>query len=62
MMGGSGISWTMHKSYALSSRQITMTALHDSVFTGWMLFMMGSNSIKALKVSDKAIVHNKIYC
>jgi len=37
MMGGNGISWTICKSYALHSRQITMpVATHHSVFTGWM--------------------------
>jgi len=36
MMGGSGISWTICKSFAPRSRQITMPVPHQSVFTGWM--------------------------
>jgi len=39
-MGGSGISWTICKSFAPRSRQITMPVPHNSVFTGWMLFLL----------------------
>ena len=39
MGGGSGISWTICKSFAPRSRQITMPVPHHSVFTGWMLFL-----------------------
>ena len=30
--GGSGTSWTIHKSFAPRSRQITTSAAHDSSF------------------------------
>jgi len=39
MMGGSGISWTICKSFAPHSRQITMPTPHHSVFTGQMPFL-----------------------
>jgi len=34
MMGGSGISWTICKSFVPHSRQITMPAPHHSIFYG----------------------------
>jgi len=34
MMGGSGISWTICKSFAPHSRQITMPVPHHSIFYG----------------------------
>jgi len=34
MMGGSGISWTISRSFAPQCRQIT------TCFTGWMLFLL----------------------
>jgi len=34
-----GISWTVWKSFAPSSRQITMPVIHHSFFTGRMLFL-----------------------
>ena len=37
--GGRGISWTICKSFALHSRQITTSTPHLSVFTGRMLFL-----------------------
>jgi len=37
--GGSGISWTVCKSFALHLRQITMPALHHSFFMDWLLFL-----------------------
>ena len=40
MTGGSGISWTICKSFAPHSRQITTTVPHHSVFTGRMPFLM----------------------
>jgi len=39
-LGGSGISWTICKSFAPRARQITMLAPHHSVFTGLMLFLL----------------------
>ena len=40
MMGGSGISWTICKSFAPHSRQITTPVPHHSIFfTGRMLFL-----------------------
>jgi len=38
IVSGSGISWAICKS-APRSRQITMSAPHHSVFTGWMPFL-----------------------
>jgi len=38
-MGGSGINWTICKSFAPRSRQITMPVPHHSVFTGQMSFL-----------------------
>jgi len=43
MMGfwnSSGISWTICKQPALSTRQITTPTPQHSIFTGWMLFLM----------------------
>jgi len=40
MMGGSGISWTICKSFALCCREIAATAPHHSIFMGWMLFLL----------------------
>ena len=37
--GGSGISWTICKSFAPRSRQITTPVLHHSLFTGRMPFL-----------------------
>jgi len=37
--GGSGISWTICKSFAPRSRQITTLTPHHSIFTGRMLFL-----------------------
>ena len=39
MMGGIGISWTICKSFAPRSRQITTPVPHHSVFTGRMPFL-----------------------
>jgi len=49
--GGSGISWTICKSLAPCCRQITTPSPHliTQFFTGCMLFLMPTNSVKALK-------------
>jgi len=39
MMGVSGISTTICKSFAPCPRQITMPVPHHSVFTDWMPFL-----------------------
>ena len=39
MMGGSGVRWTVCKSFAPSSWQIATPVLHQSVFTCWMPFL-----------------------
>ena len=52
MMGGSGISWTICKSFAPRSRQITTPALHHSIFFGSdqrCTSCSPTNSVKALK-------------
>ena len=46
--GGCGISWTICKSFAPRSRQITTPVPHHSVFTGHMPFLLPINSIKPL--------------
>jgi len=46
--GSSGISWTICKQSAPRSRQITTPTPHHSMFTGQMLFLMPTNSVKAL--------------
>jgi len=52
--GGSGISWTMCKSLALHSRQITVTAVHHSTLhVPDALLAALPNSVKALKVQQK---------
>ena len=38
--GGDGISWTICKSFAARSRQITMSVPHHSVFTSQMPFLL----------------------
>ena len=38
MMGGSGISWTIHKSFASRFKEITTPVPHLSVITGRMPF------------------------
>jgi len=38
-MGGSSIGWTICKSFAPCSRQITTPLPHHSVFTGQMSFL-----------------------
>ena len=48
---GSGISWTISKQSAPRSRQITTTTPHQSIFTGQMLFLFPTNSVKALKAN-----------
>jgi len=47
-MGGSGISWTICKSFAPHSRQITTPVPTTQFFTGRMLFLT-PNSVKTLK-------------
>ena len=47
--GGIGISWTICKSFAPHSRQITTAVRHHSVFTGRMPSCHPTSSVKALK-------------
>ena len=51
MMGGSGISSTICKSFAHCSREITMPVPHHSVFTDQMPFCCPTNRVKALKAT-----------
>jgi len=57
MMGGSGISWTICKSFAPGSRQITMPVPHHSVITGQMP-CHPTNSIKAQKALTTKSTNN----
>jgi len=49
--GGSGISWTICRSFAARSRQITTPAPHHSIFTAGCSSWRSTYSIKALKIS-----------
>jgi len=55
MMGGSGISWTICKSSAPHSRQITMPVPCHSVFTGQMPFLPSNQQHQ----STEGTVHSK---
>jgi len=57
MIGGSGISWTICKSFAPCSRQLTMPAPHHSVFTGRMLFLTFHQQFQALKAIDVDVIN-----
>ena len=61
--GGSGISWTIHKSLAPRSRQITMPAPHHSVFlqTGCST-RRSTNSVKAPKAKVEDEVNTYKLC
>jgi len=48
-LGGSGISWTVCKSFAPHCRKISTPAPHHSIFTGWMLFPTLNRQCEALK-------------
>jgi len=45
----SGISWTICKQSAPYSRQIATPTPHQSVFTGWMLFLMLNQQCQSTK-------------
>jgi len=49
MMVGSGISWTMCKSFASRCRQITMPVPHHSVFTGQMPFLLPNQQCQTIE-------------
>jgi len=62
IMGGSGIIWTICKSFAPHSRHITMPVTHHSVFTGRMPFpppnqqrqsTENKDNNKEIKISNK---------
>jgi len=40
ILGGSGMSWTIRKLSATSSRQITTPTHRHSIFISWMVFLM----------------------
>jgi len=46
----SRISWIIREQSAPRSRQITTPTPHHSIYTGRMLFLRPTNSVKALKV------------
>jgi len=52
MMGGSDINWTICKSFAPHSRQITMPVPHHSIFTGWMLFLTPNQQCQSTEGSS----------
>ena len=56
MMGGSGISWTICKSFAPRFRQITTPVPHHSVFTGWMPFLPPNQQFQSI---DGTHTHNR---
>jgi len=47
---GSSISWTMCKSFAPRSRQITMPAPHHSIFTSRMLFLTPNQQCQIIDI------------
>jgi len=53
--GGSGISWTICKSFAPRSGQITVQVPHHSVFTGWMPFLPLNQQYKSTEVVVVAV-------
>ena len=54
MMGGSGISWTICKSFTPHSRHIIMLVPHHSVFTGRMPFLPSNHQ------SQSTVCHNPL--
>ena len=50
--GGSGISWTIWRSFALCSRQITTPVLHHSILQAKFSSWRSTNSIKALNTQQ----------
>jgi len=57
MMGGSGISWTICKSFAPHSRQITTPAPHHSVFTGRMPFLPPNQQCQSTEGNGLRMYH-----
>jgi len=53
MMGGSGISWTICKSFAPCSRETTMQVPHHSVFTGQMPFLPPNQQCQSIQCVQK---------
>jgi len=52
MMGfwdGSGISWTIYKQSASLFGQINTPATHQSIFTGWMLFLTPNQQCQSIE-------------
>jgi len=56
VLGCSGISWTICAQSAPHSRQMNTATPHHSIFTDWMLFLMPTNSVKALKANGKLTI------
>jgi len=50
---GSGISWTICKQSAPSSRQITTPTPHRSIFTGQMLFLTLNQQCQSTEGQEK---------
>ena len=57
MMGGSGISWTICKSYAPLARQITTPVSHHSVYTGWMPLLWPNQQSQSTKSIQENTAH-----
>ena len=55
--GGSGTSWTICKSFAPCSRQITMPVPHHSVFTGRMPFLPPNQQHQSTEGSQSIKIH-----
>ena len=61
--GGSGISWTICKSFSTCCRQITTPVPHHSVFTGQIPFLLPnqeSQRLKAFWVTKMLLVWRKV--
>jgi len=59
MTGGSGISWTICKSFAPRSRQVTTPTPQHSIFMGWMLFLLPNQQCRNTEDKTKHKTYNK---
>jgi len=52
ILSGSGISWTICKSFAPCSWNITVPALHHSIFTGRMLLLTANQQCQSTESNE----------
>jgi len=58
LWGGSGISWTICKSFAPRSRQLTTPVPHHSVFTGQMPFLPPNQQRQSTEDKLKILIYH----